>query len=69
MDLRWFPIQYPIATGPGFNALIDVLLMKNIHGNPKEVLLTIEDIPAEEMDKAMEMHKALVKLLPKMMKN
>ena len=54
------PIQYPIATGPGFNALIDVLLMKIYSWNRDGGATTIEDIPAEEMDKAMEMHKALV---------
>lgn len=31
------PVQYPLATGPDFNSLIDVLLMKNIHG-----VLTVE---------------------------
>ena len=54
------PIQYPIATGPGFNALIDVLLMKKYSWKPEGGAPTIEDMPAEEMDKAMEMHKALV---------
>ena len=54
------PIQYPIATGPGFNALIDVLLVKKYSWKPEGGAPTIEDIPAEEMDKAMEMHKALV---------
>ena len=54
------PIQYPIATGPGFNALIDVLLMKKYSWKPEGGAPAIEDIPAEEMDKAMEMHKALV---------
>lgn len=54
------PIQYPIATGPGFNALIDVLLMKKYSWKPEGGAPTIENIPAEEMDKAMEMHKALV---------
>ena len=54
------PIQYPIVTGPGFNALIDVLLMKKYSWRPEGGAPTIEDIPAEEMDKAMEMHKALV---------
>ena len=54
------PIRYPIATGPGFNALIDVLLMKKYSWKPEGGAPTIEDIPAEEMDKAMEMHKALV---------
>lgn len=54
------PIQYPITTGPGFNALIDVLLMKKYSWKPEGGAPIIEEIPAEEMDKAMEMHKALV---------
>lgn len=29
------PVQYPLATGPNFNSLIDVLLMKNIRGDRK----------------------------------
>ena len=53
-------IQYPIQTGPGFNALIDVLLMKKYSWKPEGGAPIIEDIPAEEMDKAMELHKALV---------
>ncbi len=53
-------IQYPIATGTGFNALIDVLLMKKYSWKPEGGAPIIEDIPAEEMDKAMELHKALV---------
>ena len=53
-------IQYPIQTGPGFNALIDVLLMKKYSWGPDGGAPTIEEIPAEEMDKAMELHKALV---------
>ena len=53
-------IQYPIQTGPGFNALIDVLLMKKYSWTPEGGAPIIEDIPAEEMDKAMELHKALV---------
>ena len=53
-------IQYPISTGPGFNSLIDVLLMKKYSWKPEGGAPTIEDIPAEEMDKAMVLHKALV---------
>ena len=53
-------IQYPIVTGPGFNSLIDVLLMKKYSWKPEGGAPIIEDIPAEEMDKAMELHKALV---------
>ena len=54
------PVQYPIATGSGFNAVIDVLLMKKYSWNPEGGAPIIEDIPAEEMDKAKEMHAALV---------
>ncbi|MBD3592182.1 MULTISPECIES: elongation factor G [unclassified Bacteroides] len=54
------PIQYPISTGPGFNALIDVLLMKKYSWKPEGGAPIIEDIPAEEMEKAMEMNKALI---------
>jgi len=54
------PIQYPIKTGPDFNALIDVLLMKKYSWGPEGGAPTIEEIPAEEMEKASEMHKALV---------
>ena len=53
-------IQYPIETGPGFNSLIDVLLMKKYSWKPEGGAPIIEDIPAEEMDKAMGLHKALV---------
>ncbi|MGM9714065.1 MAG: elongation factor G [Prevotella sp.] len=54
------PVQYPINEGPDFNALIDVLLMKKYSWKPEGGAPIIEEIPAEEMDKAMEMHKALV---------
>lgn len=54
------PIQYPLNTGPGFNSLIDVLLMKKYSWKPEGGAPIIEDIPAEEMEKATEMHKALV---------
>ncbi len=53
-------IQYPIETGPGFNALIDVLLMKKYSWNPEGGAPIIEDIPADQMEKAMELHKILV---------
>ena len=54
------PVQYPINEGPEFNALIDVLLMKKYSWKPEGGAPIIEDIPAEEMEKATEMHKALV---------
>ena len=54
------PIQYPLQCGPGFNAMIDVLLMKKYSWGPDGGVPTIEEIPAEEMDKAKELHRALV---------
>lgn len=53
-------IQYPLNPGPGFNSLIDVLLMKKYSWKPEGGEPIIEDIPAEEMDKAMALHKELV---------
>ena len=54
------PVQYPLSTGPNFNSLIDVLLMKKYSWRPDGGEPTIEDIPAEEMEKAQEWHKTLV---------
>ena len=54
------PVQYPIQTGPDFNAVIDVILMKKLTWGPEGGQPTIEDIPAEEQERAMELHKALV---------
>ena len=54
------PVQYPVNAGPDFNSLIDVLLMKKYSWKPEGGKPTIEDIPAEEKEKAEELHKALV---------
>lgn len=54
------PIQYPLSCGPGFNAMIDVLLMKKYSWGPDGGVPTIEEIPAQELDKAQELHQALV---------
>lgn len=54
------PVQYPLTTGPDFHALIDVLVMKMYTWKPNGGEPTISPIPAEEMEKAMAMHKALV---------
>ena len=54
------PVQYPISTGPGFNAVIDVLLMKKYSWKPEGGAPIIEDIPADQLDKAKEMKAALV---------
>jgi len=53
-------VQYPIATGAGFNSLIDVLIMKKLTWKPEGGAPTVEDIPADQMDKAKELHAALV---------
>ena len=53
-------VQYPLATGPDFNSLIDVLLMKKYSWGPDGGAPTIEEIPAEEMEKAQAWHKTLV---------
>ena len=57
---RIVPVQYPLASGPGFNAMIDVLLMKKYSCGPDGGVPKIEEIPAEELERANEMHKALV---------
>ena len=54
------PVQYPIQTGPDFNALIDVLVMKKYSWKPEGGAPIIEDIPADQLDKATEMHQALI---------
>jgi len=54
------PIQYPVNAGEDFNAVIDLIMMKmlvfkNGNGAPE-----IQDIPANEMAKAEEMHNNLI---------
>ena len=53
-------IQYPIACGEGFNAMIDVLLMKKYSWGPEGGVPKIEEIPADQMERAKELHAALV---------
>ena len=57
---KLIPIQYPLNQGPGFNSFIDVLMMKKYTYGPDGGKATIEDIPAEEMEKATAMNKELV---------
>ena len=54
------PIQYPLNVGPGFNAMIDVLLMKKYSWGPDGGVPVIEDIPEEERERAQELHRQLV---------
>ena len=53
-------IQYPVNEGIGFNSIIDVLKMKMLRyakdGGKAEIL----DIPADQAEKAAELHAALV---------
>lgn len=57
---RVVQIQYPLEVGPNFHSMIDVLLMKKYEWGPDGGTPTISDIPAEEMDKALELHQKLV---------
>jgi elongation factor G len=56
-------VQYPVNQGNGFNSIIDLLKMKMLKypqgGGKPEIL----DIPADEKDKAEELHNALVEEL------
>ncbi|MCX4293817.1 MAG: elongation factor G [Prevotella sp.] len=53
-------VQYPLASGAGFNSMIDVLLMKKYSWGPEGGAPTIEEIPADQMEKAKELHQSLV---------
>ena len=54
------PVQYPIATGAGFNSVIDVLLMKKYSWKPEGGAPIIEDVPADQLEKAKEWKAKLV---------
>ena len=54
------PIQYPLESGPGFKSIIDVLIMKKLEWKPEGGAPTITDIPADQMERAEEMNKALI---------
>ena len=53
-------IQYPLESGPGFHSMIDVLLMKKYEWGPEGGVPTISEIPDDQMEKAKELHNALV---------
>lgn len=53
-------VQFPLQSGPGFNAMIDVLLMKKYEWGPEGGKPTISEIPEEYMEKAKELNNALV---------
>ncbi len=53
-------VQYPVSVGDGFNALVDVLKMKMYQWSPDGGQPEILDIPADQKNKADELHNALV---------
>jgi elongation factor G len=53
-------IQYPISTGPQFNAVVDVLKMKMYQWKPEGGVPDVLEIPASEIEKAQELHNELV---------
>ena len=53
-------IQYPVQTGQNFHQMIDVLKMKMYQWKPEGGTPDILDIPATEIEKAKELHNALV---------
>ncbi len=53
-------VQYPIESGPNFHSMIDVLLMKKYEWGPDGGVPTVTDIPEDQMERANELHNALV---------
>jgi elongation factor G len=53
-------IQYPVNEGVGFNSIIDVLKMKMLRYSKDGGKAEIVDIPADQAEKASELHSALV---------
>ena len=53
-------IQYPVNEGVGFNSVIDVLKMKMLRYAKDGGKAEVVDIPADQADKAAELHSALV---------
>src|SRR5665647_747134 len=53
-------IQYPIVTGPQFNAVVDVLKMKMYQWKPEGGVPEVLEIPDYEIEKAQELHNILV---------
>ena len=53
-------IQYPITVGPQFNAVVDVLKMKMYRWKPEGGVPEVLEIPDSEIQKAQDLHNALV---------
>ena len=52
--------QYPVATGPGFNQVVDVLNMKMYQWGPEGGKPEVLEIPADQIEKAEEMRRQLI---------
>lgn len=52
--------QYPVNEGTGFNSVIDIFQMKMLEYPKEGGAGKVSDIPAEHLDKATELHNALV---------
>lgn len=53
-------LQYPVNEGTGFNSIIDILKMKMYRYAKDGGKAEVVDIPADQADKAAELHAALV---------
>jgi elongation factor G len=53
-------IQYPIAVGPQFNSVVDVLKMKMYRWKPEGGVPDVLEIPDDEIEKAQNLHNLLV---------
>ena len=53
-------VQYPVVCGQAFNAVIDVLKMKMYRWKPEGGVPEVLDIPADQADKAEELHQVLM---------
>ncbi len=53
-------VQFPVVTGSGFNAIIDVLKMKMLKYGADGGKAELLDIPAEHMDQAEELRNKLI---------
>ena len=53
-------IQYPVNVGPQFNAVVDVLKMKLYRWKPEGGVPDVLEIPADQIEKAQNLHNVLV---------
>lgn len=53
-------VQYPLESGPNFHSLIDVLIMKKLEWKAEGGAPEVSEIPADQLDKAKELHQTLV---------